>query len=309
MLDQLTQLFRLKAIADTGSLRKAAGVLNVTQPALSRTVAQLETRLGRPLLERSPQGVTLTAFGERVLTSVQRLARHWEIAEEEMRAFEASVRGKLLVRAGPLWRAVVLPKLLGCLQKRFPDLVIELQNSKGHSNMVDLLEGRCDIVFGGLQIIGPADRRLQVEHFTSVNDVVVAREDHPVFARIGPGGSAEPRWLLDYPWLVYAGDPIYADATMHAPLERVGFSPDIRITCESLISAIGILQNSECLCILPDAALTETRRPRIVPVPVSMSRRRVHSGAIYRQEMMEWPPVKELIDLCKDRFSQPGPDQ
>ncbi|WP_206615544.1 LysR family transcriptional regulator [Solirhodobacter olei] len=304
MLDQMTHLFRLKAIAEAGSLRKAAAVLNVTQPALSRTIAQLEARFGQPLLERSSQGVTLTQYGARVLASVQRLARHWEIAEEELKTSDASLRGRLLLRAGPLWRAVVLPKLIGRLQERFPELVIDLQNLQGDGNMVDLLEGRCDILFGGTQIIGPADRRLQAMQFTSVNDVVVAREDHPVFARARYGRKIEPEWLLDYPWLVYSGDPNYADATMHAPLERVGFSPDVKIRCESLISAIGLLQNSECLCILPDAALTETRNPRIVPVPVSMSRRQVHSGAIFRQEMAGWPPLEELMSLCKERFSQ-----
>ena len=76
----------------------------------------------------------------------------------------------------------------------------------------------------------------------------------------------------------------------------------MRITCESLISALGLLQNSDCLSILPDAAVVETRAPRIVPVPVLLSRREVRSGAIYRDEMQDWPPLVMLMELCRERF-------
>uniref|UniRef100_UPI003101AF82 helix-turn-helix domain-containing protein n=1 Tax=Neorhizobium sp. EC2-8 TaxID=3129230 RepID=UPI003101AF82 len=56
MLDQITHLFRLQAIVEEGSLRRAAERLNLTQPALSRSLAQLEAHFGRPLLERHARG-------------------------------------------------------------------------------------------------------------------------------------------------------------------------------------------------------------------------------------------------------------
>lgn len=305
MLDRMTLLFRLKAIVEAGSLRKASEVLNVTQPALSRTVARLEQYFGQPLLERSTRGVTPNAFGGRVLASVQRLARHWEIAEQELKTSGADVSGRLLIHAGPLWRAVVLPKLIGKLQKTFPQLLIELHNLESERNLVDLMEGRCDMIFGGIRIEDAPDRRLAIRQFTTVRDVVVAREDHPLLTGLGPRELVAPRSLLDYPWLVYTANSVYVEATIHAPLERIGHSPNICITCESLISAIGLLQNSDCLCILPDAAVAGTHNPSIVPVPVSLSRRQIGSGAIYRQEMEDWPPVRELIRLCQERFDDP----
>ena len=66
MLDYVTHLFRLKAIIEEGSLGRAAQRLNVTQPALSRSVSQLEKHFGQPILIRHSRGVAPTPFGERV---------------------------------------------------------------------------------------------------------------------------------------------------------------------------------------------------------------------------------------------------
>lgn len=306
MLDHITYLFRLQTVIEEGSLRRAAEKLNITQPALSRSIQQLERRVGQQLLERHSRGVAPTATGKRMLSLSRRLARHWELAEEELLTGGGSLRGRLRLRSGPLYRAVVLPKLIGQLQSAFPDLVIEMQNAHGENAILELTEGRCDVVFGGLQIAEDVDKRLIVRQFTVVRDRVVAREDHPVFARLRPDETVAPETLLEYPWLIYTADPVYANATMHAPLERAGRSPDVRITCESLISAIGLLQNSDCLSILPDAALRETSSPRIVTVPVALSRRQVRSGAIYREEMRDWPPMAMLMRLCSERFEATG---
>jgi DNA-binding transcriptional LysR family regulator len=303
VLDLITHLFRLEAIVEEGSLRRAATRLSVTQPALSRSIALLEKRFGQPLLERSARGVVPTSFGSEVMASVRRLARHWEVAEQDLALSDTSRKASLRVTAGPLWRAVVLPGLLAELQRAFPDMQIELHNTSTQTTMSDLVEGRIDVAFGGLQVSDESHKRLVQRQFTVVTDRVVARETHPIFEKRRADGTIEPRRLLDHPWLVYASFPEYYNATIHASIERLGRPPDIRMVCESLISAIALLQKSDCLAILPDAAVTETREPRIVPVPVELGRKRTPSGAVFREEMADWPPLRHLLDLCAARFA------
>ena len=84
MLDIVTHLFRLQAIVEESSLRRAAARLNVTQSALSRSLAQLEAYFGRPILERHARGVRPTPFGERVLSESLRLQRQWTISEQSL---------------------------------------------------------------------------------------------------------------------------------------------------------------------------------------------------------------------------------
>jgi DNA-binding transcriptional LysR family regulator len=69
MVDRLSLegLRYAQAVAETSSFSAAARAYGVTQPALSNGIAKLEERLGEKLFERSPRGVTRTAFGARIL--------------------------------------------------------------------------------------------------------------------------------------------------------------------------------------------------------------------------------------------------
>jgi DNA-binding transcriptional LysR family regulator len=311
MLDLITHLFRLRTVVEEGSMRRAAGILNVTQPALTRSIAQLEARFGQPLLVRHSRGVAPTEFGERVVSSVRRLSRHWELAELDLASGETR-SGRLRIRAGPLWRVIVLPGLVVELQREFPELVVEMQNLGGGTALIDLVEGRCDVVFGGLQTDEEIERRLAQAQFTTIHDRVVAREDHPIFQGIDARRRLiDPARLLDYPWLVYTADPVYEAETFHAMVERTGAAPKVRATCESLIAAIALLQKGDFLCILPDAAVADAASPRIVPVPVELGRRKLRSGATFRTETAEWPPMRRLLELCGSFFvaADPAPLQ
>lgn len=301
MLDQITHLFRLQAIIEAGSMRRAAEVLNVTQPALTRSIALLEARFGQLLLERHPRGVRPTAFGRTVLQSTRRLSRYWDIVETDLMAARRGEGAMLRITAGPMWRAVVLPPLLAKMQAGFPDLTIELRNAQGDSRQ-KLLDGETDVTFGGLIFAPAPEHHLKTREFAQVRDQVVAREDHPLFREVGEDGQIDPHRLLDYPWLIYDADPAYRATTLHASVERMGSAPLVRMVCDSLISAIRILQESQCLCVLPHAALTETVNPRLLPLPVDFGRRAVSSGATYREELEDWPPLAALLDLCAKRL-------
>ena len=302
MLDKLTLLLRFQAIAGSGSLRRAAQQLGVSQPALSRSLSQLEKHFGQPLLERQARGVVPTGFGEDVLSVTSRLSRDWEVAENQLLERGGATRGTIRIVAGPLWRAVVLPEILAALLGKFPELSIELNNNLVGKTVTDIAEGRVDVGFGGLYVPDSEALGVETRAFTSVRDCVVAREDHPILTMADRNGRVPVDALLKFPWLVYTADHAYLDETIHAVTERTGRTPQIRLYSESLISALKILQRSNCLCMLPDAAVAETSDPAIVPMPVNLGRRQSASGAFYRKSMRDWPPLVALLDLCEVHF-------
>lgn len=302
MLDRLTLLFRFQTIAETGSLRQAARHLGVTQPALSRSLSQLEKYFGQSLLERQARGVVPTGFGQDVLSVASRLSRDWELAENQLLERGGGTKGVIRIVAGPLWRAVVLPEILATLLSTFPGLSMEVHNNLVGRTVTDIAEGRIDVGFGGLYVPDSAALGIETRAFTRVRDCVVAREDHPIFDMANRNGRVPVEALLRFPWLVYTADPAYLDETIHAVTERTGQTPQVRLYSESLISALKILQCSDCLCMLPDAAVVETSNPAIVPVPVNLGRRTSDSGAFYRASMRDWPPLAALLDLCAAHF-------
>lgn len=306
MLDHFTHLFRLRTIAAEGSMSRAAESLNLTQPALTHSVAQLERHFGKPLLVRHARGVTPTVFGARVIATVDRLARHWELAERDLSDADRGMTGVLRLRAGPLWRAVVLPDVVSRFQNRYPGLNVEIEHGSFRSTVRDLTEGRVDVIFAGVQIADGPHPRIESRQFTVVHDRVVARADHPIFGYPRDRkGHIDPRGVLDFPWIVYTADPVYELETVHGTLERVGQAPDIRIRSASLVATLGFVQKGDYLCVLPEAAIAGVASPPIAPVPVELGHRMIQSGALFREEMSDWPPLVHLLDLAQAYFEKP----
>ena len=82
----LSQLKRFVTTVEGGSLGKAAEMLNISQPGLSKSIHQLEADFGAKLLDRGPKGVTSTAFGEAVYLRAKRILAEWRHLENEIKA-------------------------------------------------------------------------------------------------------------------------------------------------------------------------------------------------------------------------------
>lgn len=298
MLDRISLLFRFQTMAEVGSLTRAAELLCVTQPALSRSLSQLEAHYGHRLLVRHARGVEPTAFGMRLLSTISRLARDWELIEADLDG-NAADSGKLRIEAGPLWSAAILPCVIPRLHRKFPNLLLEVTPSDGDS-LTMLLSGKIDISFGGLHAGAKATDQLESRAFTTVTDRVVARVDHPIH-KCGPH---DYRAAQDYPWIIYAIDPIYEADTLHAVFERTGLPPRVGVRTKSLLAVLRLLQEGDYLCLLPDAAVHSTPGNRIKTTPLELGRRSSQSGALYRQAVANHPPLRALLDLCQDHFAR-----
>lgn len=301
MLDQITHLFRLRTILEEGSLRRASEKLNVTQPALSRSLAQLESYFGQQLVERHARGVKPTPFGEKVLSVSNRIERYWEIAEHELRAEVTDEKTVMRIGGGPVWRSGILSSVLAELQSRYPRIIIEFTTLTYGKTLQDLREGRLDVAFGGVFNDGGSSPRFARVKLTEVTNYVMAREDHPLLAGKNPDDIV-PSSLRAYPWIVYSELPAYREITEHTVAEYIGGLPDVRFICQNLLSVLTILQQSDCLCVLPYLSVQAVNSPRIVPIPLPLRRSTADIGMIFRTEMREWGPMKTLLELCQEKF-------
>ena len=109
---ELRHLRALVAISDVGTITEAASVLRITQPALSRTLEQLETQLGAKLVERTTRSLTFTARGERLCEQARLILDRVDSAVAEAAAeprplrvgFGRGALGKLTVPLLQGWR-------------------------------------------------------------------------------------------------------------------------------------------------------------------------------------------------------------
>jgi len=150
----LRQLQCLAAVADTLHFRRAAERLNLSQPALSAQVAQMEEQLGVLLLERTRRRVLLTPVGREVAQRARAILRDVadleEVARQSARPLSGTLRVGVLRTLGPY----LLPHMLGAMRARFPDLKLYLREEPRSQLLAELANGELDLV---LTHDGPGD--------------------------------------------------------------------------------------------------------------------------------------------------------
>lgn len=115
-LDRLTLLDTFVRIAESGSISAAARDLGLSQPSVSRQLAELESRFQAQLMTRTTHTLSLTTAGSELLADARRLLDSWETIEERYIASKTGIRGSL---------KVVAPVALGQLQ--LGDIVLQFQ--------------------------------------------------------------------------------------------------------------------------------------------------------------------------------------
>jgi DNA-binding transcriptional LysR family regulator len=139
------QLAALAAVARTASFTRAAAELHLSQPALSRRIANLEDRLGATLLVRGPR-VTVTDVGRRVLAFVQQQRALEDELLGELRPDRAELRGLIrLAGLSSIVPALVLPALAP-LVREHPAVQVEVQNLEVDDLAAALAHGGTDFI-------------------------------------------------------------------------------------------------------------------------------------------------------------------
>ena len=133
--------------ARTLSFSKCAAVLNITQPAVSRHIGELEARYGMPLFSRGTSGVTLTKAGELLLSHAERLLSAYQKMDYDMDLLSQTSQGRLSIGASTTIAMYLLPPVLAAFMERSGG--VEVSMLSGNSENVEqwLRDGTVDIGF------------------------------------------------------------------------------------------------------------------------------------------------------------------
>ena len=154
MFERRSELEKILAVAEAGKIVAAADRLAMTQPALTRAIARLESRFGAPLFERLPTGVRPTALGAAVAEQARRLLRAFEEAEDRIGGVLAGRTGRIRATADALWMQAVMPEAVGRFREAYPEVELRLRGA-GRVEGLRLLEsGDSDLHCGGIDTSG-----------------------------------------------------------------------------------------------------------------------------------------------------------
>jgi LysR family pca operon transcriptional activator len=149
-------LANLLSIAEHGSFNRAAAARDISQPALSNSIAQLERRLGVEVLTRSRRGSELTDMGKILLRGAATIDAVLLQAAEEVRLKRLGVEGPLRVGVVPSVTLKFMPDVLSRLLARHPALELTFIEGLDDQLLPSLQAGQLDLVVGPLAGVFPA---------------------------------------------------------------------------------------------------------------------------------------------------------
>jgi len=171
----LKQLRTFRAVAELGSLSKAADRLRSAQPALSRHIKLLEHELRVELFVRNGRGMLLTSAGRMLLDRTTGLIRQIEQVRDDLQSAKGSPSGRVILGLVPTVSAVFSGRFARRVIAEFPDISLRIVESYGGHLVEWLHRGEMDLAI----TYGPAvDLHLQVRS--------IGRES---IAVVGPPGS------------------------------------------------------------------------------------------------------------------------
>jgi len=148
----LKQLATFVQVAELGSFTRAASVLRIAQPALSRQVRTLEVELRQPLFDRNGRGVTLTPAGQRLLAHGRGILQQVERARQDLEEQRGAAAGLLAVGLPPSVGRLVTAPLVGAFGRQFPRATLSLVEGLSSDTLEWLAQGRidCAVVYNAM---------------------------------------------------------------------------------------------------------------------------------------------------------------
>jgi DNA-binding transcriptional LysR family regulator len=274
-----THLIQLSAVVDTGSVSKGAAALGLSQPALSRSLAQLEARVGKPLfihnrrpLQATPLGIQLAAHGRRILAESRR-------ATEVVQSLLRGTRGLVRVGGVPFFMDAMISRIIAGFQSDHPEVVFD----QSYGNLTEVGNGlRADQLDIGIVPLGTSGEPegLTFTAILAARNVVCCRVGHP----LQNSKRLTTADLGRYPWVApLPGSPLLADLfAIRSSLGAVEL--DIRYSGGSLLSVINYMTETDALAIWPFSVwFAERKLNRIAVLPVDIPQPQRNLGILLQE--------------------------
>ena len=195
---EMRHLRLIGAIAEHGSMTSAGRVLNLTQPALSHQLRELETRLRAPLFTRTARRMVLTSAGEQLAQIARAVLPQIDSFERQVLEGDFSTpRGTIRIATECHTAYHWLPAVLRGFRDRWPSVELRVGAEHTSSPIAALRDGGLDLALIYTRI---ADRRIRLEPLFDDELVLVTSPDHP----LAVNESVSPELIGDEHLLIYS---------------------------------------------------------------------------------------------------------
>lgn len=286
-----------------GNMTEAAAELEISQPALSKSIKALEKSLGVRLLERGRFGVTPTPYGEALVAHGSVIEAELRNAVGEIDALKGATRGHVLVGCGPTEATRLLPQALLAMLRTHPELKVSVLYGLNETLMPLVKNGEVDFALSSVPARA-TDADLAHDQLLGEAGAVVARSGHPLARRRG----VAPADLLAQVWIL----------ARRRELERVAFDdlfrahelepPEPVIESTSTVLMKAVVMQSDMLTFIPRELIWwEEKAGQLVALDVSGSQWVRRVGITRRRRGSLSPAARQLIEALRQSAQSLAP--
>lgn len=242
---KLNQLRDVVAVAERGSLRAAARHLGIAQPAITRSIREIEQELGVDLFERHAKGAVLTAMGEAFVRRAVAIQSEITRAREEIDQMQGMTTGHVSIALSTVPHFALLPKALTAFRTRYPETLLTITEGLLPTVEAGLLDGTLDFYVGPLTE-HPIGKELLVEKLFDNRRLVFGRKGHPLLSAKSLADLVHARWITTTVTLDSRAElgPLFESHALP--------KPHVDLRAQSALSMIVAAANSDLLMMLPE---------------------------------------------------------
>lgn len=274
------KLLYLATVIEQGSLAKAARQLDISQPALSKSMDRLERELGMRLLERGPSGVRPTALGELFYSHARLIRDETHLARSRIQ--NAGSRDVITLGTLPSLASSVIPRAVGMWKARHPQARIRVVEKVQIELLLGLLRCELDFIVGQTEFYDVFLDGLKQRVLFRDRLCVIASPSHPLFE------LEYVTWtdLSLVPWVC----PMVGwsqNTVLEKLMVREGVQlPKQMVECGSIDFTKSLVSMSEHLALIPEHAVaTELRDGRLRALPISVPELKRDIAVIFRERL------------------------
>lgn len=302
LIERLPRQLRMRelrvfvAVLEHRSFRKAAGALHVTQPAVTKAIAGLETLLGVRLFDRVANGVEPTVHGASFAPHARAIFGELRSAALQLDVVSRGASGTLRVGSVPLPASGFLPEALARMIAQQPNVFITMTEAR-ERELADLLRKReIDIAFVRLAHFPAADD-LTIDVLFEETLFVLAHRQHELAASLRLTWSE----VVDKPWVMPPTDSPFLQqvrrsferADMALPrhcVEAASISMQFGMVLHGSMLAFGMRRNDRALSL----------RDSLIRLPVPLPKMTGNIGAITLRGREAPPLAVQLLDQIRE---------
>lgn len=290
---RLRHIELIAAVYDCRSILKASKRLNLTQPAVTKALQDVEAITNLQLFERTNRGLAPTLYGETLARHAKLVLAQLRHAAEEIENLRAGYSGHVSVGTLLAASASLLPDAIAMLKKERPGVAITVVEGTYDILLPALIVSDLDMVLGRLPEVGRSPA-LIYEEFYAEPVCLVTRVDHPLLLRkdLALSDLVNEAWILP---------PL--ETSLRRQVEKVFIDsraslPKNVIESVSILTNRMLLRRTDCVCAMPyHVAQDDLEHGLLAILPIKLNAVQTPVGAMTRVPG-DLPPAAGALLEC-----------